>query len=51
MRDKDYLDWSIEQIVNWSRVEIDTEVVHIHGDIDEVFPIKYMKNCLVDLKI
>ena len=47
MKDKDYLDWSIEQIVNWNRVEIDTEIIHIHGDNDEVFPIRYIKNCTV----
>lgn len=47
MRDKDYLDWSIEQIVNWKRTEIDASVVHIHGDIDEVFPMKYVKNCII----
>lgn len=47
VRDKEYLDWSIEQIINWNRVEIDTDVVHIHGDIDEVFPMKYLKNCII----
>jgi hypothetical protein len=44
VRDKRYLDWAIEQIVNWKRTEIDTEVIHIHGDKDEVFPIKHIKN-------
>lgn len=46
VRDKRYLDWAIEQIVNWKRTEIDPEVIHIHGDNDEVFPIKYIKNCI-----
>jgi esterase/lipase len=44
MRDKAYLDWSIEQIINWSRVEVDDSVIHIHGDADEVFPVKNIKN-------
>ena len=44
VRDKVYLDWAIEQIINWKRIEIDTEVIHIHGDADEVFPAKYIKN-------
>jgi thioesterase domain-containing protein len=39
-REKEYLDWAIEQIINWERTEIDPEVVHIHGDMDEVFPAK-----------
>ncbi len=47
VRDKEYLDWSIEQIINWERIEIDPEVIHIHGDADEVFPIKNIKKCLV----
>ncbi len=47
MRDKNYLDWSIEQIINWNRVEADKEIIHIHGDADEVFPIKYIKNPIV----
>lgn len=46
MRDKVYLDWAIEQIVNWERTEIDKSIIHIHGDADEVFPIKYIKNCI-----
>lgn len=42
-REKEYLDWAIEQIVNWDRSEIDPEVIHIHGDNDEVFPSKNIK--------
>lgn len=44
VRDKRYLDWAIEQIINWDRVTIDREIIHIHGDADEVFPPKYLKN-------
>lgn len=43
VRNKHYLDWSIEQIINWKRRYIDSEIVHIHGDADEVFPPKYIK--------
>jgi hypothetical protein len=43
VRDKRYLDWAIEQIINWDRNVIDPEIVHIHGDADEVFPPKYLK--------
>jgi alpha/beta superfamily hydrolase len=46
MRDKAYLDWSIEQIVNWNRTEVDNTVIHIHGDADEVFPIKNIKKAI-----
>ena len=41
------MDWAIEQIINWKRTEIDSEVIHIHGDADEVFPIKYIQNAIV----
>lgn len=43
LREKDYLDWAIEQVVCWERTKIDPNVIHIHGDADEVFPSKYIK--------
>jgi len=46
VRDKKYLDWSIEKIILWDRKKVDPNVIHIHGDADEVFPIKYIKNCI-----
>ena len=47
VRDKSYLDWGIENIINWKRTEVDTKIIHIHGDEDEVFPIKYIKNAII----
>jgi len=44
MRNKEYLDWAIEQVICWNRVKIDSNVVHIHGDADEVFPSKNITN-------
>lgn len=44
VRDKRYLDWAIDQIINWGRTEIDPEIIHIHGDADEVFPPKNIKD-------
>jgi alpha/beta superfamily hydrolase len=38
MRDKEYLDWAIEQVICWDRSKVDESVIHIHGDRDEVFP-------------
>ena len=46
VRDKTYLEWAIEQMVLWERTAIDENVIHIHGDADEVFPIKNIKNCI-----
>ncbi len=47
VNDKKYLDWAIENVLLWKRKEIDEKVVHIHGDNDDVFPIKNIKNCIV----
>lgn len=46
MRDKNYLDWALESIMLWDRVEADPNIIHIHGDEDDVFPVKYIKNCI-----
>ena len=47
VRDKRYLDWALEQVVMWERTVADESVIHIHGDEDDVFPIKNIQNCLV----
>lgn len=47
VRDKRYLDWAVEQVILWERTIVDKNVIHIHGDKDDVFPIKYIQNCTV----
>ena len=47
VRDKRYLDWAIEQVILWDRIDVCPDVIHIHGDADDVFPIKYIKDCIV----
>jgi pimeloyl-ACP methyl ester carboxylesterase len=47
VRDKHYLDWAIETILCWKQKEINENVIHIHGDADEVFPIKHIRKCIV----
>lgn len=47
VRDKHYLDWAIDQVILWDRIVVDEKVIHIHGDADDVFPIKYITNCIV----
>lgn len=47
VRDVHYLDWAIERILSWDRTQVDTSVIHIHGDADEVFPMQYIKDCIV----
>lgn len=47
VKDKKYLDWSIENVLLWKQNKINENVIHIHGDADEVFPIKHIQNCIV----
>jgi pimeloyl-ACP methyl ester carboxylesterase len=47
VRDKRYLDWAVEQVILWNRSVVDESVIHIHGDADDVFPIKNIQNCIV----
>ncbi len=47
MHDPEYLDWAIKELLLWDRSEPDSAVIHIHGDLDEVFPMKYIKNFTV----
>lgn len=46
IKDKYYLDWSIDQIVNWKQSYCPECMVHIHGEKDNVFPIGNIKNCI-----
>lgn len=47
VRDNRYFEWAIRQVILWDRAAIDEKVIHIHGDADDVFPMKYIKNCIV----
>lgn len=47
VRDIRYLDWAIEKVILWDRTVADKNVIHIHGDADDVFPIKYISDCIV----
>ena len=44
VRDKNYLDWAIENVVMWQQTAYNPALVHIHGDADEVFPVKNIQN-------
>ncbi len=47
VRNKQYLDWALEKMVTWARKKKIENVIHIQGDKDMVFPIKYIDNCEV----
>ncbi|TNJ43600.1 alpha/beta hydrolase [Tamlana fucoidanivorans] len=42
-----YLSWAIKEMVCWQQETYNPNIVHIHGDHDSVFPIKYIENCMV----
>ncbi len=44
--DKQYLNWAIKNMVNWKCSIPDEKVIHIHGDRDEVFPIKNIRDAI-----
>lgn len=47
LRDKNYLDWTINTILNWKQNTPIKNVYHLHGELDELFPIKYIKNATI----
>lgn len=46
VRDKTYIDWAIDAIVNWKESNPIANLVHIHGGKDAVFPISNIKECI-----
>lgn len=45
-RNATYLEWSIYQVLHWQQEEPISNIVHIHGTEDPVFPIKYVKGAI-----
>lgn len=47
VRNKQYLDWALEKMVTWNQTKKIEGLIHIHGEKDMVFPIKYIDGCKV----
>jgi len=47
VRNSDYLHWAIYSILHWQQQEPLDNTIHIHGTNDQIFPIKYIKDCIV----
>lgn len=41
--DQKYIDWAIDQILNWRNTWIPENTFHIHGENDRMFPIRNIK--------
>lgn len=46
VKNEKYLNWAIKTILHWKEGDAPQNIVHIHGDRDEIFPIKYIKDCI-----
>jgi len=44
--DPTFLLWAIDRIMNWHEYSPPQNLVHIHGSIDKIFPIKNIKNVI-----
>ncbi|WP_313113116.1 alpha/beta hydrolase [Aequorivita sediminis] len=47
VRDKRYLDWALEKMITWNNTEAREGIIHIHGEKDHVFPIKYINGSII----
>ncbi|WP_298496687.1 alpha/beta hydrolase [uncultured Algibacter sp.] len=47
VNDSKYLSWAIKEMVCWNQLDFRSDIIHIHGDKDSVFPIKNIKKCIV----
>lgn len=41
-----YLNWAIKQVLCWKQNNSLPNCLHIHGDQDPIFPMKYIQNCI-----
>lgn len=46
VRDKSYIDWSLDQIINWKQDKPLPGIIHIHGSKDAVFPVVNISDCI-----
>ncbi|UMB54914.1 alpha/beta hydrolase [Lutibacter sp. A64] len=46
VRNANYLDWSIYNVLHWKQEETLENILHIQGEDDHIFPIKHIKNCI-----
>lgn len=46
VRNATYLQWAIHNVLNWEQESTLKNVLHIHGNKDEVFPFKHIQNSI-----
>lgn len=45
VRNENYLNWAVRNVLYWDREIADPDILHIHGEDDHMFPIKHISNC------
>lgn len=45
-KETEYLDWAVKNMLCWREEENHSNLIHIHGTADSVFPIKNIKTCI-----
>lgn len=45
LRDSDprFIRWAMDAIVNWTNIQVPSNVIHIHGTADKLLPYRYVK--------
>lgn len=46
VRDRNYLNWSIYNVLHWQQTKPLENIIHIHGTADAIFSFKYIRNCI-----
>lgn len=46
VRNATYLQWAIHNVLNWEQTQTLDNILHIHGNKDEVFPFKNIQNSI-----
>ena len=46
VRNSNYLNWAIYNVLHWQQKTTSENLLHIHGTNDNIFPIKHIKNCI-----
>lgn len=46
VRDPLYLKWAIYNVLHWQQPKTISNIIHIHGTSDHIFPIKHIDNCI-----
>jgi esterase/lipase len=46
VRDPNYLNWALYNVLNWKPKKTVKNLIHIQGTEDKIFPIKNIKNCI-----